>query len=330
MHSRHLAALLLVAAACGGPDPGDTTIDSSTGAPATSASTTEPDTTASSSSGDETGEDTTGGASTGEPVSSSSSTGAPATTEASTGAGPVCGDGNLDPGEECDDGDENSSNACVAGCVPASCGDGFVRSGFEGCDDGNDVDTDDCTNACEKAVCGDGVLHEGVEACDDGNTDPGDGCDAACGVEVTLECGKTFTTGWCKQVGPTEQYTRCGEVLDAGKTCVNPEIKYGTNTGGIPEVSELADAAYISASTSAWCQQLGFVGWGGVMDLGDRDCAKPRGPVGLTKFSGEDNGWVFGESGNGNDGYWRGPAKSLNEANKGCSPALAIISVTCE
>ncbi|OWK64278.1 Acetylcholinesterase collagenic tail peptide [Lonchura striata] len=45
-----------------------------------------------------------------------------------------------------------------------TCGDGVVQDGEE-CDDGNAVVTDDCIR-CRRAYCGDGYKHEGVEDCD--------------------------------------------------------------------------------------------------------------------------------------------------------------------
>ncbi|XP_050748179.1 acetylcholinesterase collagenic tail peptide [Gymnogyps californianus] len=45
-----------------------------------------------------------------------------------------------------------------------TCGDGIVQDGEE-CDDGNAVVTDDCIR-CHRAYCGDGYRHEGVEDCD--------------------------------------------------------------------------------------------------------------------------------------------------------------------
>ena len=91
-----------------------------------------------------------------------------------------CGDGVVDPGEGCDDGNTDDDDACPSTCQPASCGDGFVHEGVEECDDGNDDNSDDCLSACIAASCGDGVLHDGVEECDDGNDVPDDGCNAEC------------------------------------------------------------------------------------------------------------------------------------------------------
>lgn len=60
---------------------------------------------------------------------------------------------------------------------------------------------------------------------------------------------------WCRQSGLTKaQYTKCGSVSNAGKTCNNPEIRYGTTEGGIPH------SFFISSppnSLNQWCQQLG-------------------------------------------------------------------------
>jgi len=46
----------------------------------------------------------------------------------------LCGNGVVDDGEGCDDGDEDAFDAC-ADCEVATCGDGFVRAGVESCDD---------------------------------------------------------------------------------------------------------------------------------------------------------------------------------------------------
>ena len=39
---------------------------------------------------------------------------------------------------------------------------------------------------------------------------------------------------WCYQHGTMGQYTRCKSVSNNGRTCHNPEIKYGSNIGGKP------------------------------------------------------------------------------------------------
>jgi cysteine-rich repeat protein len=71
--------------------------------------------------------------------------------------------------------------------VPPSCGDGVLDVGEE-CDDGNPIATDGCTNAC--TTCGNG-LETAPEECDDGNLASGDGCDADC---TATACGDGAVT----------------------------------------------------------------------------------------------------------------------------------------
>ncbi len=74
-----------------------------------------------------------------------------------------CGDELVQPGEECDDGNVDNTDACLSTCKTASCGDMTVQAGVEECDDGNVVDTDACTATCQTAECGDASVQEGVE-----------------------------------------------------------------------------------------------------------------------------------------------------------------------
>lgn len=282
------------------------TLDPSTStsgdASTTDAPSTSDDTSLSTSSGggDETGDpesSSSGGSTSDGPgsTSGSSSTSEPATSSSTstTAPAPTCGDGQVDDGEVCDYGVANSDSKpdmCRTDCTPARCGDGVIDSG---------------------------------EECDDKNVAAGDGCSEACVVE--LECGKTFTTWWCKQLGPTDQHTRCAAVEDGGRTCVLPEIRYGTNDGGIPQA--LGDDAQVEAAMTTWCQQLGFAGWSGALDLSDRDCYLPRGPVYATSVT-EEAVWHWGE-GPPNNKYWRGPAEKLNEKNATCAAGRAVQSIGC-
>ncbi len=83
-------------------------------------------------------------------------------------------------------------------CRPAHmCGDGIVDAG-EACDDGNRNDNDACTNRCTVNTCGDGVMNVGVEECDYG-ADNGHGCSSAeygstCAA-CTNQCRMTASSG---------------------------------------------------------------------------------------------------------------------------------------
>ena len=70
----------------------------------------------------------------------------------------VCGNQVVESGEECDDGNTNDDDACVA-CNWARCGDAKVWRGVEDCDDENADDTDGCTNSCLSCSVGRGVVY---------------------------------------------------------------------------------------------------------------------------------------------------------------------------
>jgi len=76
----------------------------------------------------------------------------------------------------------------------AVCGNGVVELG-ETCDDGNLINGDGCSNTCQiettTAVCGNGVIESG-ETCDDGNLINGDGCSSTCQIEVPVNCGNNI------------------------------------------------------------------------------------------------------------------------------------------
>ena len=59
----------------------------------------------------------------------------------------------------------DTDNIGMCAVPEAICGNGFVETG-EDCDDGNKVDTDACTALCKSAVCGDGIIRTGVEQCE--------------------------------------------------------------------------------------------------------------------------------------------------------------------
>lgn len=140
----------------------------------------------------------------------------------------LCGNGVLDPGEECDDGNENDLDFCLSICKINRCGDGKVQSDREECDDQNDNPEDKCLNSCKWNVCGDGILHRGVEECDDGNLIDTDSCRKNCKINVcgdgvpggigeSCDDGNNINTDGCSN---TCQTATCGNgVTDPGEEC---------------------------------------------------------------------------------------------------------------
>ncbi len=128
----------------------------------------------------------------------------------------ACGNGEMDPGEACDDGDNDSRDGCSANCLSdescgngsidvavgeeCDCGDGSVE--LPGCNGPNSAELGaTCRLDCTTHVCGDGVV-EVPEECEAGQLALGCAdfgfyqgvptCDAACRYDVSTcsqECG---------------------------------------------------------------------------------------------------------------------------------------------
>jgi cysteine-rich repeat protein len=79
-----------------------------------------------------------------------------------------------------------ASGECFSGvCLVAGCGNGILEPG-EACDDGNRVSGDTCNADCtSNETCGNHIVDlDKGEKCDDGNLLSRDGCDSACQLET--------------------------------------------------------------------------------------------------------------------------------------------------
>ncbi|HEY1117971.1 MAG TPA: DUF4215 domain-containing protein, partial [Acidimicrobiales bacterium] len=150
-----------------------------------------------------------------------------------------CGDGAIQAGEVCDDGNSDPGDGCAADCQSVEqdfacptpgeacvstveCGDG-ATTGAETCDDGDATPGDGCSADCQQedgwtcpvpgapcvaAACGDGIV-AGNEECEDGDAvpEPGDGCSATCEREP----------GWaCDEEGQPCHLTVCNDGVREG------------------------------------------------------------------------------------------------------------------
>ncbi|MBK7825254.1 DUF4215 domain-containing protein [Nannocystis sp.] len=207
---RHgLPSLVLAVAACSMPNPLFEVDDSDTGGTIGQAST-------SVGPASETVTPTSG------PDTDSGPTSGPVT----TGSGGVCGDGMVDPGETCDDGNQVNYDGCTNVCTLPKCGDGIKQAGEE-CDDGNTDETDSCRSTCEGPACGDGFKQPG-ESCDDGVDNGGyDLCKEDCSgtrfcgdqivdMEETCDDGNDVADDGCDMC----VLTSCGDgKVQAGEEC---------------------------------------------------------------------------------------------------------------
>jgi cysteine-rich repeat protein len=129
-----------------------------------------------------------------------------------------CGDGILfDEQEECDDGNSAANDECTDSCAAARCGDGILFAGQEECDDGNSAANDECTESCAAARCGDGILFAGQEECDDGNSAANDECTDSCGL---ARCGDGIRRTDLREYGT--EYEFCdGDDGANGEVCLD-------------------------------------------------------------------------------------------------------------
>jgi cysteine-rich repeat protein len=182
---------------------------------------------------------------------------------------PRCGDGILDPGESCDDGNNTSGDMCTAMCrFEARCGDGMVqRDRNEVCDDGNNFSGDGCRSDCgSNETCGNNIIDTAVgevcdgtpgcapgcrtltlcgngrvdmgEQCDDGNTTRWDGCGPDCRREQVLSMSRISiaTTGQnvgCDFSGDGRPDNAFGEALGPSGGVINSFITSGVSNGQV-------------------------------------------------------------------------------------------------
>jgi len=139
-----------------------------------------------------------------------------------------CGDGQVQPGEQCDDGNKTNGDGCSADCLSTErCGDGFVNEAAgEACDDGNTVGNDGCSADCTSAEeCGNGVKDPN-EICDDGNTEDGDGCRSDC--QSNEQCGNgVIDFHLDEKCDPGLTPDECNSDCTSNLTCGNGETDPG-------------------------------------------------------------------------------------------------------
>ena len=118
----------------------------------------------------------------------------------------TCGNGALDEGEECDDGNRVGADGCTAACK--------VLGTKWRCEQ----DAESGLSNCFKH-CGDGKFQpEFGEECDDGNVKGGDGCSATCKKQEDWRCvGKKGTKQTCERwCGNGKLNLSRGEECDTG------------------------------------------------------------------------------------------------------------------
>jgi hypothetical protein len=179
-------------------------------------------------------------------------------------AAPVCGDGNLDAGEDCDDGNTDPGDCCAADCTfePAgsACDDGLFCNGVEECDgagscnvpgtdpcddgvgcttDACDEGSDTCSNTPDDAACDDGQFCNGAETCDAvSDCQPGTPVDCDDGVLCTVDSCNEGTDS-CDNT-PDDVLCDDGQFCNGAETC---DAVLDCQPGSDPCPGQLCDEA---------------------------------------------------------------------------------------
>lgn len=167
----------------------------------------------------------------------------PSGTQVDAGGCPLpaqCGNGLVENGEQCDDGNQNNNDACINICINNICGDGFVNSDVEQCDDNNNINGDGCSSICQlEGDTDDDGIPDAQDADDDNDNildindncplisnqnqadadsdGIGDVCDEAC-IPTRTQCDNNHQCG--TQDNGCGQSLNCG-TCDASQNCVN-------------------------------------------------------------------------------------------------------------
>ncbi len=170
--------------------------------------------------------------------------------------GTVCGNGTVETGEDCDDGNtvtetctygETSCSVCDSTCQSVAgstsyCSDSTTDTGNgEDCDDGNTTtETCDygqtsctvCDSTCQSVAgatsyCGDSTVDSSnSEQCDDGNTADGDGCSSTCQTESSDVWAKTFGGTDYEKAFSVQQTTDGGYIVSGYVNPIDEPVNY--------------------------------------------------------------------------------------------------------
>jgi fibro-slime domain-containing protein len=207
--------------------------------------------------------------------------------------GPICGDGVVSPGEQCDNGDNPGGyNQCNPDCTRGEyCGDGIVQEEYETCDNGVNIDSygeSGCAPNCQTPPrCGDGVVQTQFgERCDNGdeNNTGGYGLESCepncqrspwCGdaivqAEFGEECDDGMNDGSYNNCGVgCVNGPRCGDGVvqdEWGEECDDGNTESGDGCGPTCREEGICGDAFVETDRGEQCDD-------GMNDGGYGECA---------------------------------------------------------
>ena len=196
---------------------------------------------------------------------------------------PSCGDGQLDPGEQCDPGLAQLSQigACTPSCKNAHCGDSLIWDGKESCDNGpgnNDEVYGGCTTGCQFGPrCNDGEV-QGPEECDFG---PDNGTGESLPFGVPCDSGCRFQARLVFLSSAVYMGGEVGGVEGAHIKCQNAakKAKYDNATKFMAWISDAQHSPFQDFTHGPETAGLPYVRPDGVRVADDWDALVAKGPI---------------------------------------------------
>ena len=128
----------------------------------------------------------------------------------------TCGDGVVDPGEACDDGNSDNNDDCLSTCELASCTDGFWHLD-------NETDVDCGGDVCPPCDIGESCIDD--SDCESAYCDAGVCAAFGIPVSTSLDVYSDWHNGYCANVLITNNGSQCTVLwtvtIDAGDSVIN-------------------------------------------------------------------------------------------------------------
>ncbi len=160
--------------------------------------------------------------------------------------GPVCGDGVVELGEDCDDGNLVDGDGCDSNCTLTGCGNSVVTAG-EQCDDGNTAGGDCCSATCQLEAdgspCSDGNACSFGDICTaglcSGDSSPLLGCRQAPSAQLSLDRRGRGKMKWKWRKGAATDAADWGNPVDGNTSFLICLYDSAANVAGVEMITEL-------------------------------------------------------------------------------------------
>ncbi len=139
-----------------------------------------------------------------------------------------CGNGVLEPGEQCDDGNTADGDCCAGDCSAEPAG-GECTSDDNVCTDDQCDGAGFCAHTANSAPCDDGLFCNGVDTCGDSTCSLHDGDPCSGGAECNTQCNEDVDTCYDDQsIACTDDGNECtSDACDGAGACVATNLESG-------------------------------------------------------------------------------------------------------